>query len=188
VSLSEAEGLHSQLARFEDVFPGYGMEIVEGSVMMSPVRPHHGKTIQRVWNSLESQLPDSWGFTSDVAYVFDGENEFCPDLAVIPAEAAEEKRSAYDPDLIELVVGVVSPGSVRRDYEIKPHRYAARGISNYLVFDPYQAHCVTFWHPGAVGYRGRDAIPYGGEVKIATALGTLTIDTRDLPRDTTSGS
>ncbi|WP_308042336.1 Uma2 family endonuclease [Streptomyces sp. 8L] len=125
----------------------------------------------------------STGFTSDVAFVFDDETELCPDLAVIPAAEAAENRSAYDPDLIELVVEVVSPGSVRRDYEIKPDLYAARGIANYLVFDPYQAHCLTLWHPAAGGYQGRDTVPYGKDITLDTGLGALTIATDGLPRD-----
>ncbi|MEW2547593.1 Uma2 family endonuclease [Streptomyces sp. NPDC047002] len=170
----------------EDCFPGYRVEIVEASIMMSPVRPHHNETIRRVWNILEAQLSADWGFTSDVAFVFDGDTELCPDLAVIPAAAVAENRSAYDPDLIELVVEVVSPGSVRRDYEIKPRLYAARGIANYLVFDPYKAHCVTLWHPTAEGYQGRDTLPYGKDITLETGLGTLTIATGELPRDTSA--
>ncbi|WP_308117321.1 Uma2 family endonuclease [Streptomyces fuscigenes] len=94
-----------------------------------------------------------------------------------------ENLSAYDPDLIELVVEVVSPGSVRRDYEIKPKLYAARGIANYLVLDPYQGHCAAFCHPSPGGYQGRDTLPYGKDVTVDTALGALTVGTRDLPRD-----
>jgi Uma2 family endonuclease len=183
VTATEVERLHAQLARYEDAFPGYRMEIVEATIMMSPVRPHRGKTIRHVWNALEPQLSDDWDLVSDVTFVFDDENEFCPDLAVIPAAGADANRSAYDPDLIELVVEVVSPGSRRRDYEIKPPRYAARGIANYLVLDPYQGRCVAFWHPGPDGYQGRDTIPYGTEVKIDSPLGALTLDTDGLPKD-----
>ncbi|MFD9518918.1 Uma2 family endonuclease [Streptomyces sp. NPDC059979] len=183
VTVSEIDRLHSQLSRFEDMFPGYRMEIVEGAIVMSPLKPHHGRTIRLLWNDLEAQLGPDWGFLSDVAIPFDGENEFCPDLAVVPAVEADKNLSAYPPDLVELAVEVVSRGSVHNDYEVKDRAYARRGIPHYLIFDPYKAHCMTLWNPGPDGYRGRDTIPYGGEVSVETGIGKLVIDTSGLPVD-----
>ncbi|MFG2341749.1 Uma2 family endonuclease [Streptomyces yangpuensis] len=183
VTVSESDRLHSQLSRFEDMFPGYRTEIVEGAIVMSPLKPHHGRTIRLLWNDLEAQLGPEWGFLSDVAIPFDGENEFCPDLAVVPAVEADRNLSAYPPDLVELAVEVVSRGSIRNDYEVKDRAYARRGIPHYLIFDPYEAHCVTLWNPGPDGYRGRDTIPYGGEVTVETGIGKLVIDTSGLPVD-----
>ncbi|MFF7713370.1 Uma2 family endonuclease [Streptomyces sp. NPDC007988] len=85
-----------------------------------------------MWNALEAQLSDEWDFISDVTIPFDDANEFCPDLAVIPRAESDKNLSAYSPDLIELAVEVVSPGSVRNDYEIKDRAYARRGIPHYI--------------------------------------------------------
>ncbi|MER6448224.1 Uma2 family endonuclease [Streptomyces venezuelae] len=183
MTISESDRLHSQLNRCEDMFPGYRTEIVEGAIVMSPRKPHHGRTIRLLWNVLEAQLGPDWGFLSDVAIPFDGDNEFCPDLAVVPAAEADKNLSAYPPDLVELAVEVVSRGSVRNDYEVKDRAYARRGIPHYLIFDPYEAHCVTLWNPGPDGYRGRDTIAYGGTVVVETGLGKLTVDTSALPVD-----
>lgn len=183
MTVSEIDRLHSQLSRFEGMFPGYRAEIVEGAIVMSPLKPHHGRTIRLLWNDLEAQLGPEWGFLTDVAIPFDGDNEFCPDLAVVPAVEADRNLSAYPPDLVELAVEVVSRGSVRNDYEVKDRAYARRGIPHYLIFDPYKAHCVTLWNPGPEGYRGRDTIPYGGEVTVETGIGKLVIDTSGLPVD-----
>nr|WP_202539393.1 Uma2 family endonuclease [Streptomyces sp. SID8379] len=165
------------------MFPGYVSEIVEGSIVMNPVRPFHGKTITRLWTEVERQLPRPWALVTDVAFVFDDANEFCPDLAVIPAEAEAENRTEYSPDLIELVAEVVSPSSIRRDYEIKPRWYASRGIANYLVLDPLKGHCVTMWNPGPDGYRGQDTLPYGTEIVVDSPLGKLALDTARFPVD-----
>jgi Uma2 family endonuclease len=67
----------------------------------------------------------------------------------------------YPADLIEVAIEVVSPTNARNDYKVKDERYAAEGIANYLIFDPYRAQCITLWNPGPDGYRGRDTIPYG---------------------------
>ncbi|MFJ5529448.1 Uma2 family endonuclease [Streptomyces sp. NPDC093261] len=183
MTVSGIDRLHSQLSRLEDLFPGYVTEIVEGSIVMNPVRPFHGKTIQRVWALLEEQLPSGWALVSDVAFPFDDANEFCPDIAVIPAQAEAENRSAYPPDLIEFVAEVVSPESVRRDYELKPCRYASQGIANHLVLDPLEGHVVTMWNPGPDGYRGRDTVPYGPDLTVDSPLGKLTLATGRLPVD-----
>ncbi|MGW3494293.1 Uma2 family endonuclease [Streptomyces sp. NPDC001020] len=183
MTVSGMEHLHSQLSRFEDMFPGYRMEIVEGNIMMSPVKPHHAETIRQVWNLLAAQVAPDWGFASDVAFPFDEDNEFCPDLAVIPAAEVQKNEGAYSPDLIELVVEVVSQGSIRRDYEVKPRWYASRGISNYLIFDPLKGHVVTMWNPGPDGYLGRDTLPYGPDVTVDSPLGKLTLTTAHLPVD-----
>lgn len=183
MTVSESDRLHSQLSRFEDMFPGYRMEIVEGAIVMSPLKPHHNETIWALWSALKPQMSTEWGFLSDVAIPFDGDNEFCPDLAVIPAAEVSKNLSAYPPDLVEFAIEVVSPSSVRNDYEVKDRAYARRGIPNYLIFDPYKAQCTTLWNPGPDGYRGRDVIPYGETVVVETGLGKLTVDTSALPVD-----
>ncbi|MFF5481456.1 Uma2 family endonuclease [Streptomyces sp. NPDC012935] len=112
--------LHAQLARLEDAFPGFRTEIVEGNVVAYPVRPFDGGTVRAIWAAVEPQVAPDWALVSDVVFPFDEGNEFCPDLAAIPAAAAARNRSAYSPDLIEFVAEVVSPESSRRDYELKP--------------------------------------------------------------------
>ncbi|MGT2529773.1 Uma2 family endonuclease [Streptomyces nojiriensis] len=183
MTASERDRLYSQLSRFEDMFPGHRMEIVEGAIVLSPLKPHHARTLWSVWNVLKAQLSPEWGFLSDVAVPFDDDNEFCPDLAVIPEVEVAKNLSAYSPDLIELAVEVVSPGSVHNDYEVKDRAYARRGIPHYLIFDPYKAHCVTLWNPGSDGYLGRDTIRYGGTVVVETGIGKVTIETSALPVD-----
>lgn len=183
MTVSDSDRLHSQLARYEDMFPGYRMEIVEGNIVMSPLRPFHSETIVRLWTELEAQLGREWGFISDVAIPFSGDFEFCPDLALIPAAEKNRNLSSYAPDLVELVIEVVSPSSVRNDYEVKDRQYAARGIPNYLIFDPQQGHLVTLWNPGPDGYLGRNTLPYGGKVTVETEIGRLTVDTSRLPVD-----
>ena len=70
MTVSDLDRLHSQLSRFEDMFPGYRMEIVEGNIMMSPVKPHHAKTI---WSDPIS--PSSGAARHLLA---DGEKKSCP--------------------------------------------------------------------------------------------------------------
>jgi Uma2 family endonuclease len=180
---SEQDRLYEQLCRAGDAVPGHRVQMIEGNIVMSPLRPHHGETIWEVWSVLKKQLPKSWGLTNDVAFFFDDENMLCPDIAVIPRAEIVQNLSMYAPDLIELAVEVVSPSSVRHDYEVKNRAYAAAGIPNYLIFDPYQACCTTLWNPAKDGYLGRDQISYGTPVTVKLSLGTFTIETDELPVD-----
>lgn len=180
---SETDRLHSQLSRLEDRFPGHRTEIVGGNIMVSPVRPFHGRTIRLLENTLEAQLGEEWACVSDVTFPFTDLDELCPDVAVVPRVEADRNLSAYSPDLIELAVEVVSPSSVRHDYVVKDRLYAQRGIAHYLIFDPYQAECTMLWHPGPDGYRGRDVVPYGKPVEVALEIGRAKIETDELPID-----
>lgn len=181
VTISETDRLHSQLSRLEGMFPGYKTEIVEGNIVMSPVRPFHGRTIRRLENAFEDQLPEEWTTVTDVAFAFTEGDELCPDVAVIPTTEYERNLSAYPADLIEVAVEVVSPSSVRNDYGYKDLLYARTGIPIYLIFDPSKSQCVTLWRPGPEGYLGRDTLPYGKTVTIDTPVGPLVVDTSRLP-------
>ncbi|MEU6058509.1 Uma2 family endonuclease [Streptomyces sp. NPDC047097] len=183
MTISESDRLHSQLSRFEDMFPGYRTEIVEGNIMMSPVKPYRQETIWEIRDALKPQLSRDWAFISDVVVPFDGDNEYCPDMAVIPKAEQAKNLSAYPPELIRLAMEVVSPSSVRHDYEVKDEAYARRGIPHYVIFDPYRGQCRVHWNPGPEGYRGRDTVPYGKTVTIDGELGRLVVDTTDFPID-----
>ncbi|RCG20866.1 Uma2 family endonuclease [Streptomyces diacarni] len=183
MTVSETDRLHSQLSRLEDQFPGYRMEIVGGNIMMSPVKPFHGRTIRLLENALEAQLGPEWGCMSDVIFRFTDLDELCPDSALLPMAEVDRNLSVYSPDLIELAIEVVSPSSVHHDYVTKDRLYAQRGIAHYLIFDPYRAECTVHWNPGADGYRGRDVIPYGKPVEVTMDIGAVTIETDALPVD-----
>ncbi|MEW1546767.1 Uma2 family endonuclease [Streptomyces tsukubensis] len=183
MTTSEDGRLRSQLSRMEGMFPGYRTEIVEGNILLTPLRPFHHETIMRVWAQLERQLGPEWAAMSDVAVPFTDENEFCPDLAVIPAEEERRNLSWYPADLLELAVEVVSPSSVRNDYEVKDRQYAARGVPHYLIFDPMRGEVGIRWNPGPEGYLGRDTIPYGQQITVETGIGKLALDTAALPVD-----
>jgi hypothetical protein len=183
MSLVDMDQLHGTLDRIAGHVGNYQVEIIEGAIVMSPVRPFHSKTIRLLWDRLESQLSDEWQIVSDVAMPVQDDTEFAPDLAVIPAVEEAKNLSKYSHDLVELAVEVVSPSSVRNDYEVKVKRYAEAGIPVYLIFDPYRAECTALWNLGAGGYQGRDTIPYGKPVSVETPVGRLLVETAGLPVD-----
>jgi Uma2 family endonuclease len=183
VSVEDMERLHRALGRLEGQLDGFKVEIVGGNIVMYPLRPHHGRTIRLVWNTLAEQLPAEWDPVSDVSFVFDDKTELCPDLAVIPLSESDKNLSKYPCELIEVAIEVVSPSSVDRAYKDKVLAYAGRGIPVYLVFDPYAAQCVAMWEPIGDDYASRVTIHYGSSVQVTTPVGDLAIDTASLPVD-----
>lgn len=178
------EQAHSTLRRFGDEVKGYKVEILRGHIMMGPVRPVHNSTIRRVWNAFEEQVGVEWGFISDVGSEFtDADTELCPDLAILPKEEEVKNLSKYSPELFEVVVEVISPGSILRDYDVKAEFYANAGIPFYVILGPYEAQCTWMSTPEAGRYTDRGRCGYGGEVILATPVGDLRLDTSKLPTD-----
>ncbi|WP_017594790.1 Uma2 family endonuclease [Nocardiopsis potens] len=151
---------------------------------MTPVRPVRNKTVHLLWNRLDPQVGAEWEFISDVRFPFpELDGELCPDLALIPREEEAKNLAEYPPDLIEIAVEIVSPSSVRRDYEDKAGFCAVAGIPLYVLFDPYRAVCVQMWSPEAGAYLRREERPYEGEVVLPSPMGGLVVDTARLPVD-----
>lgn len=75
-----------------------------------------------------------------------------PDLMVLSDELVEllgnSNRGTIMPDMPppELIIEVVSPGKTNeeRDYRFKRSEYAARGIPEYWVIDPYESKVTVF--------------------------------------------
>ncbi|WP_236540775.1 Uma2 family endonuclease [Spiractinospora alimapuensis] len=176
--------LSAKVHQLADQLDGYKVEIVGGSIMMSPVRPVHGKTIVRLWTELEPQLNPEWALVTDVASpIAIADSELCPDLALIPEIEAAKNLSKFAPDLMELAIEVVSPGSVRRDYHEKARLYAQVAIPVYAIFDPYAALCTVHHAPDGAGYTRTERVAYGERVTLPSALGELGVDTATLPID-----
>ncbi|MBB1244074.1 Uma2 family endonuclease [Streptomyces durbertensis] len=173
----------SRLAALEDAHPGHRTELVDGRLVHARLRPFDTATRVRLWRQAERQLGDAWGVMSDVPVPVSAAFEFCPDLAVLPAEALDRNQSAYPARVVRLAISVATTDAFTVDYEVKDREYARAGIPAYLIFDPYRAHCVAHWNPGPDGYRGRDTIAYGDTVSVKTPLGELTFDTTELPVD-----
>ncbi|WP_027345872.1 Uma2 family endonuclease [Hamadaea tsunoensis] len=119
-------------------------EISDGKLeIMTPPSIWHQATARRIENLLEKRYPAA---VSDVTTAI-GDHGRRPDVVALhlPLEQIiRERISAATPDMIEVVVEVISHDradkandavSVRRDREIKFHEYAAAGIPEYWIVD-----------------------------------------------------
>jgi len=158
-------------------------EIVGGALIMSPLLFVHNMTLHRLMTQLDEQLPPELLYVSDVLTPFPQEDhEFCPDIAVVPRRVAESNRSVTSPEVIELVVEIISKGTGMVDYEVKTGVYARAGIPEYVIFDPYTRQATRYAQPEDGKYRVSKAFDYGEPVQLGTRF-PLVFRTTDLPVD-----
>lgn len=106
-----------------------------------------------------------------------------PDLVLISPVLYERVRGnkryliTLDMPPPELVVEVVSPSSVKQDYEDKPAEYSARGIPEYWIVDPLaQKVTVGQWQNNCY----KEAIYTGEEQILSSWLGEFSLTARVL--------
>lgn len=159
------------------------VEIIGGNAVMSPLRFIHNTTIHRLMTQLDQKLPADMSYGSDVLTPFEiEENEYCPDVAVVPRVEAERNGSICKPEWIEFVFEVISPSTRNFDYGIKAEVYARSGIAEYVIFDPYTREATRLARPSHGKYTLREIVEYGKPVRIEEPF-PIVIETADLPVD-----
>lgn len=159
------------------------IEVIGGSVIMSPLRWAHGQTIFQLQNQLAAQLRTDLWFAYDLLTPFEPKvHEFCPDVVVAPKAELERNVSVCKPEWIKLVFEVVSPTTRVFDYGIKADVYAGAGIAEYVILDPYTREATRLARPSHGKYTLREVVEYGKPVRIEEPF-PIVIETAQLPVD-----
>jgi Uma2 family endonuclease len=139
-------GKRMQLADFEhaDVVEGYIYELGRGVIVVSDVPSQSHLVIVNAirallyaYRSRHPEVIDQIAAGSDCKLLTQAfESERHPDVAVYKTPPPETEEGDPWRDWIpELVVEVVSPNSVHRDYDEKPEEYLAIGVHEYWTID-----------------------------------------------------
>lgn len=108
---------------------------VDHGVLLVNARPvpSHQRAANRLVAQLNTQLPVGMEAVTEIDLVLETDplSVRIPDVFVGPDQLRDEQRARADE--AALVVEIVSPGSVREDFMIKPHRYAAAAIPHLWV-------------------------------------------------------
>ncbi|MFK8847999.1 Uma2 family endonuclease [Streptomyces sp. Ac-502] len=103
-------------------------------------------------------------------------NWYVPDLAVVPAAAAQG-AGALRPDQTLLIVEVTSKADADTDRIVKRRRYAEYRAPLYLLVDRQQRALTLFAEPGQLGYTHiTGPLPYGTPLHVPAPFG-LDLDT-----------
>ncbi len=179
------ESLRDLAEQASRVFPpGYRIEILGGSLIVSPTPlAKHNGIVRRIMMQLESQLPESkvCFHTTSVESVADDEDYAIPDLLVLPAEVEDEEEWLFTADIVDLALEVVPKGNSTSDTVTKVGVYAQWGIPVYLLVDPRGGEIVLYSDPREGEYRGVHRLKFGDPVELPEPLKDLTIDTSKFP-------
>ncbi|MEU3985531.1 Uma2 family endonuclease [Streptomyces sp. NPDC026672] len=163
---------------------GFRVEIVGGSVFMTPQRDTHWEIIFEIAQALRNKLGRGTKVFSDVRIDFPGhENGFCPDVAMLRESAKKDDTGHWRYEDVEFVAEVISKGTAANDYGPKKTAYAEAGVPLYIVADPYQGRCFVYTDPKDGDYENRSVEDFGTDVDLTGTVVDLVLRTDDFPRD-----
>jgi Uma2 family endonuclease len=163
---------------------GYRVEIVGGTVHMTPQRDTHWLIIREFLWALGDRFGRKVKVFSDVRIDFPGhENGFCPDVAMLKDSAKKDDKGHWRYQDVEFVAEVISQGTAANDYGPKKLAYAAAEVPLYLIADPYQGRCHIFTHPEDGDHTTGTRVAFGEELDLTGTVLGLTLRTDVFPRD-----
>ncbi|MFF3329651.1 Uma2 family endonuclease [Streptomyces sp. NPDC002888] len=158
----------------------FKVELLRGEiVMMAGPDVVHNDIVEAVQDQIPRQ---HWRRlqTQDIAILAET-SEPQPDLVVIERGAGPDHGRLMPPEVITMLLEVVSKTSVDRDYGVKRSIYAAAKVPAYLIIDPIMGQCVLLTEPVGSGenadYR-RQRITKFGDVTPLEPLG-VELDTSE---------
>ena len=163
---------------------GFRVEIVGGSIFMTPQRDTHWGIIRRIVRALEDRFGMDVKVFSDVRIDFPGhENGFCPDVAKLSDSAKKDDKGRWRHQDVEFVAEVISEGTAHNDYGPKKLAYAEAEVPVYVVADPYQGRCYVYTEPKDGDYENRTPVDFGTDIDLTGTVVGLVLKTDDFPRD-----
>ncbi|MEW2066306.1 Uma2 family endonuclease [Streptomyces sp. NPDC007346] len=161
---------------------GFKVEIVEGTVHMSPQRDTHWRIILAIIKQLLPRFAED-RLLSDVRIDFGEGNGFAPDIVKLFDQAAKDSRGRWLPEHIEFVGEVISKGTAAADYGPKKGAYAAAGVPLFLIVDPYTGRCLLHSEPKDGDYHRKLVVDFGLDVDLTDTSMDLVLKTDSFPRD-----
>ncbi|MFE7058715.1 Uma2 family endonuclease [Streptomyces californicus] len=174
--------LDEMFAWLEPVPEGFKVEIVEGTVHMSPQRDTHWRIILAIIKQLLPRFADD-RLLSDVRIDFGEGNGFAPDVVKLFDSARKDGRGRWLPEHVEFVAEVISKGTATSDYGPKKEAYATAGVPALLIVDPYTGRCLLHSEPKDGEYHKKLVVDFGLDVDLTGTSLDLVLKTDAFPRD-----
>ncbi|WP_189713378.1 Uma2 family endonuclease [Streptomyces phaeofaciens] len=163
---------------------GFRVEIVGGSVHMTPQRATHWEIIFQIAWAVRERFGKSIKVFSDVRIDFPGhENGFCPDVVKLRDSAEADDEGHWRHEDVEFVAEVISKGTAANDYGPKKTAYATAEVPVYLIADPYQGRCYVHTDPKDGDYATMTRVDFGTDIDLTGTVVDLTLTTDSFPRD-----
>lgn len=121
------------------------VELIEGELIVSPTPvPKHARTSVRFVVYLDDLVPNGEIFDAPMEIYLDDENTVQPDIFWVAENGRckeGEKRFVGAP---ELIIDILSPGSVRLDKITKFKLYERHGVTEYWIVDPIEQYVEVY--------------------------------------------
>ncbi|MGW5655382.1 Uma2 family endonuclease [Streptomyces humi] len=162
---------------------GYKVEIVEGTVFMSPQRDTRWEITVDIVEQLRTKYPRK-RVKSDVRIDYPGHlNGFASDVTLMAEDAAKTDSGLWRHQDVEFAAEVISKGTAANDYGAKKAAYATAEVPVYLIADPYQRRCHVYTNPKGEDYTTETRVAFGVEVDLTGTVVGLTLSTAEFPTD-----
>ncbi|MFJ5308542.1 Uma2 family endonuclease [Streptomyces sp. NPDC088350] len=163
---------------------GFRVEIVGGSVHMTPQRDTHWEIIREFLWAIEDRFGRKVKVFSDVRIDFPGhENGFCPDIALLKDTAKKDAKGHWRYQDVRFVAEVISKGTAGNDYVHKRLAYAEAEVPLYVIADPYQGRCHIYTDPKSGDYDDPVRVDFGTDIDLTGTVVDLVLKTDGFPRD-----
>ncbi|MFF3503675.1 Uma2 family endonuclease [Streptomyces sp. NPDC003247] len=163
---------------------GFRVEIVGGSVHMTPQRATHWEIIFQIACAVRERFGKGIKVFSDVRIDFPGhENGFCPDVVKLRDSAEADDAGRWSHEDVEFVAEVISQGTAANDYGPKKTAYAVAEVPVYLIADPYQGRCYVHTDPKDGDYTTVTRVNFGTDIDLTDTVVGLVLTTGEFPRD-----
>lgn len=184
VATAATEELYQSLvftAEHLDVPEGYSVEIVDGSIIVSPTPAgRHLMIVRRLEDMVRHSLPDDTIDQHDATIEVAGRGDrYVPDLVVLPVRVIDAERWIFPADEALLAVEVTSPSNPEPDRLQKPRGYAAAGVPLYLLVDVGESALTLFRDPVHGAYQTQTRVPWGDKLELPEPF-AITIDSAQL--------
>jgi Uma2 family endonuclease len=162
---------------------GYKVEVVEGTVYMSPQRDTHWEIIADIYEQLRTKYSRK-RVKSDVRIDYPGHlNGFATDVTAMAESAAKTEEGRWRYEDVEFVAEVISKSTAANDYGPKKTAYATAEVPVYVIVDPYQGRCRIYTDPKEGDYEIETKVPFGKDLDLTDTVVGLTLTTDEFPRD-----
>ena len=151
-------------------------------ILMNPPTVRHlliAKFIERLLDDEINRLERPWVALREAGVQTESDSSRLPDVCVVTQQQVAElmDQSAVFRVPAQLAVEIVSPSSVKRDYEDKPLEYANKGIQEYWIIDPIESKVTVFQ---LVNGRYRERVFTGSQRIVSHVFSELTVTVQQI--------
>ncbi|NJO83427.1 MAG: Uma2 family endonuclease [Blastochloris sp.] len=113
------------------------MHLIEGEIVVMPTpKSVHQRIVKLVLRLLESHTPNGEVFIAPLDVIFDDKTVLQPDVFWVAEGGLCDPSGPYPKGAPDLIVEIISPGSIRLDRKIKFGLYEKFGVREYWMLTP----------------------------------------------------